>query len=216
MTHAHTKRSGAEGKNHRDGIAELAREGSLGLECASWGGVNVRARDLITTELVATHEDDAIRSLLVVLHENRLPSVPVLDSLGRPVGSVSQSDVLRALDREAPCPEVLRIPEQDGTARRLMAAHAARSVRVYGEGDPTLSERRVLGLLARPVKDVMSRQVTCVEEDCPREELADALVRSGAHRIVVTRDGRAIGVVTASAVLEKAIAATPLAMANSF
>lgn len=176
----------------------------------------MRARDLITTDLVAAHEGDTIRSLLDVLHEKRLPGVPVLDGDGRPVGWVSQSDVLRALDRESPCPELRRIPESDATAQRLMAAHAARSVRVYGEGDPTLSERRVLALLERRVQDVQSRHVTTVEEDCTRDALADKLVRTGAHRIVVTRAGRAIGVVTSSAVLAKAIAATPIAVANSF
>jgi CBS domain-containing protein len=170
----------------------------------------------MTTDLAAAREGDSVRSLLALLHEKRLPSVPVLDDDGRPVGSVSQSDVLRALDRESPCPELRRIPEDDATARRLMAAHAARSVRVYGEGDPSLSDRRVLALLERRVRDVMSRQVTSVEEECPREELADLLVRTGAHRIVVTRAGKAVGVLTASAVLSKAIAATPLAVANSF
>jgi CBS domain-containing protein len=97
-----------------------------------------------------------------------------------------------------------------------VAAHAARSVRVYGEGDSTLSERRVLALLGRRVREVMSRQVTTVDEAMSMDSLADSLVRTGAHRIVVTRAGRAIGVVTASEVLKTAIAATPLAVANSF
>jgi CBS-domain-containing membrane protein len=168
------------------------------------------------TPVVATREDDRVRELLSVLHERRLPSVPVLDADGKPVGSVSQSDVLRALDRESPIPEAKRIPEDDATALRLMAAHAARSVRVYGEGDPTLSERRVLALLGRPVRDVMTRVVTVIDEEATYDELADALVRSGAHRIVVTREGRATGSVSASEVLKVAIAATPLAVANSF
>lgn len=176
----------------------------------------MRARDLMTTDLVAAREGDAVRSLLVLLHEKRLPSVPVLDTEGRPTGSVSQSDVLRALDRESPLPELIRIPEDDATARRLKDAHAARTVRVYGEGDPSLSDRRVLALLQRRVADVMTRQIVTVDEDCSREQLTDQLVRTGAHRIVVTRAGKAVGLLTASAVLEKAIAATPLAVANSF
>ncbi|MBI3724918.1 CBS domain-containing protein [bacterium] len=173
-------------------------------------------RDFMTTELVAVCEEGTVRDLLELLHEKNLPSVPVLDSDGRPQGSVSQNDVLRALDREAPARDPSRIPEDDATALRLKAAHAARSVRVYGEGDPSLSERRVLALLARRVRDVMSRQVTTVDEDTTHQDLADSLVRTGAHRIVVTRDGRAIGLVTASEVLKTAIAATPLAVANSF
>ncbi|MEZ0230142.1 MAG: CBS domain-containing protein [Planctomycetota bacterium] len=97
-----------------------------------------------------------------------------------------------------------------------MAAHAARSVRVYGEGDPTISDRRVLALIARPVKDVMTRQVTTVDGEITYDELADMLVRSGSHRIVVTREGVAVGLITASEVLKVAINATPIAVANSF
>lgn len=176
----------------------------------------MRARDLMSTDLVALFARDPVRVLLEKLHERRLPSVPVLDDDGRPIGTVSQSDVLRALDRETPLAETRRIPPDDETASRLVAAHAARSVRVYGEGDPTLSDRRVLALLARSVREVMTRQVTCVDEEATYDELADQLVRSGANKMVVTRLGVAVGVITASDVLKTAIAATPLAVANSF
>ncbi|HZU99116.1 MAG TPA: CBS domain-containing protein [Planctomycetota bacterium] len=176
----------------------------------------MQARDLMSSPLVSVREEDTVRCLLDVLHERRLPSVPVLDSEGRPVGTVTQSDVLRALDRENPREDPSRIPPEDATALRLMAAHAARSVRVYGEGDPSISDRRVLALLGRPVRDVMTRQVTVVDEELTYDELADMLVRSGSHRIVVTRDGIATGIITASEVLRIAIAATPMAVANSF
>lgn len=175
----------------------------------------MQARDLMSP-VVAVKEEDTVRRLLEVLHEQRLPSVPVLDGEGRPVGTVTQSDVLRALDRESPRVDPSRIPPDDATALRLMAAHHARSSRVYGEGDPTISDRRVLALLARCVRDVMTRQVTAVDEELTYDELADMLVRSGSHRIVVTRDGIAVGLITASEVLKTAIAATPLAVANSF
>jgi CBS domain-containing protein len=170
----------------------------------------------MSSPIVAVKEEDTVRSLLVVLHEKRLPSVPVLDADGRPTGTVSQSDVLRALDRESPLPDAGRIPPDDATALGLMAAHHARSVRVYGEGDPTISDRRVLALLGRPVRDVQTRQVTTVDEELTYDELAEHLVRSGSHRLVVTRDGIAVGLITASEVLKIAIAATPLAVANSF
>lgn len=173
------------------------------------------ARDLMSA-IVAVKEEEPVRRLLDVLHDKRLPSVPVLDAAGRPVGTVTQSDVLRALDRETPRPDPCRIPPDDATALRLMAAGAARSTRVYGEGDPTISDRRVLALLARDVRDVMSRQVTAVDEEVTYDELADMLVRSGSHRIVVTRAGLAVGLITASEVLKTAINATPLAVANSF
>jgi len=176
----------------------------------------VQARDLMSAPIVAVREADTLRRLLEVLHEKRLPSVPVLDAEGRPVGTITQSDVLRALDRESPRADPSRIPDDDATALRLMAAHHARSVRVYGEGDPTISDRRVLALLARPVHDVMTKQVTVVDEELTYDELADMLVRSGSHRIVVTREGIAVGLITASEVLKVAIAATPLAVANSF
>jgi CBS-domain-containing membrane protein len=176
----------------------------------------VLARDLMSSPVVAVTEEAPVRRLLEVLHERRLPSVPVLDAAGRPIGTVTQSDVLRALDRETPRPDTSRIPPDDATALRLMAAHAARSVRVYGEGDPTISERRVLALLARPVRDVMTRRVTTVDEELTYDELADMLVRSGSHRIVVTKEGVAVGLITASEVLRTAINATPIAVANSF
>ena len=174
------------------------------------------ARDLMSSPVVAVTEDESVRRLLEVLHEKRLPAVPVLDAARRPIGTVTQSDVLRALDRETPRPDPARIPQDDATALRLMAAHAARSVRVYGEGDPTISDRRVLALIARPVKDVMTRQVTTVDGEITYDELADMLVRSGSHRIVVTREGVAVGLITASEVLKVAINATPIAVANSF
>ncbi len=175
----------------------------------------MQARDLMSP-VIAVKEADTVRRLLDVLHENRLPSVPVLDRDGRPVGTITQSDVLRALDRESPLSDPSRIPAGDATALRLMAAHHARSVRVYGEGDPSISDRRVLALLGRPVHDVMTRQVTVVDEELTYDELADMLVRSGSHRILVTREGIAVGLITASEVLKTAIAATPMAVANSF
>jgi CBS domain-containing protein len=144
----------------------------------------MRAKDVMTTNIVAVGPDTDIATIARRLIERRISAVPVVGPEGRVVGIVSEGDLMRR-------------PES-GTERRLSWWLAL----LVGSG----GAREYVRSHGVTAKDVMTGKVITVGEDATLEEVATLLERHRIKRVPVTRDGRIVGIVSRANLLHGLVA----------
>jgi CBS domain-containing protein len=146
------------------------------------------AKDLMNPQVLAVPETMTVRELAAFLVDNEISGAPVEDSEGRLVGVVSFTDVGLAAsegaapERERSSPDYfVRGWEDSASAEELRGFHVE-------DGDMT-------------VREIMTPAVYSVAEDTPVAELAETMIDGHIHRLLVTRDGKVVGIVSASDLL---------------
>jgi Predicted transcriptional regulator, contains C-terminal CBS domains len=106
----------------------------------------------------------------------------------RLVGVVSRSDIVRQLDAE------------HETAKRTSDFY--RDANGFHEvsltTDDQVEDRIGERMEHLTVSDVMHRHLFAVPPDRPLREVAETMMENGIHRVLVTRDGRLLGVISTS------------------
>jgi CBS domain-containing protein len=152
----------------------------------------MKARELMTREVVSARADMPTTQVAQVLLEKRISAVPVVDEGGTPIGMVSEGDLLGREDT-------------DRDARRDWW------LALLAEG-MALGEEFLASLRApeRTVRSVMSGPVVCVGEDTDAAEIAQLLAAYRIKRVPVVRDGRIVGIVSRADLL-RALSTRPAA-----
>ena len=149
----------------------------------------ITAADLMNPRVRTVREDLTVRELANVLVENEISGAPVEDRSGKLVGVVSLTDIAAALaeddELEAESERgdfFLSEWEDDGMSRE--------EIEELGLDEAELT-----------VADIMTPEVFTVREDTPVSEIAEAMIQSHVHRILVTRDDRVVGIISTSDLL---------------
>ncbi len=117
-----------------------------------------------------TNAMDALKRLIAVGRSG----LPVLDKNGAPVGVFTEKEILKAI-----LPSYLK------------------DVGSFVYGDDSKSELKKLSHLDRfLVKDLMRTDVPVVKEDTSLTEVSHIMLTKSERRVIVVRDGKAIGVLT--------------------
>jgi CBS domain-containing protein len=157
------------------------------LKTSPAGAVTLRGRtaeELMTPNPVSLREDVPLREAIAFLVDRNISGAPVIDEAGRPVGVLTQSDIL-VHDREEA--EHLALPEAE------FGAPLPRSWR-----DSFQIER----VDTTPVRDSMTPAVFCVALDTPAWGVVEQMRELNVHRLFVTdADGVMVGVITAMDVI---------------
>jgi CBS domain-containing membrane protein len=143
----------------------------------------LRARDVMTRNLIVIEEDDLIQQAIENLRLHHITGAPVVNGSGKFVGILSMSDLLLPGDSA----------DQEGRVATPLA---------HGEGKTTWD----LFELASPIDDAlseervsnrMSRVVTSVTTDAPLVEVARVMCNGHWHRVpVVTETGELAGIIS--------------------
>ena len=141
------------------------------------------AKDVMNTQVLTVRVDLTVRELAAFLIENQISGAPVVDYDGRLVGVVSLTDVAQndterpdlVEDRSSPAVSVRGWEER-------MNPEDVRPLHI--ESDDLL------------VRDIMTPTVYTVPENTPVAKIARTMVAGRIHRLLVTRGGRAVGIVT--------------------
>jgi CBS domain-containing protein len=144
---------------------------SLGAACAA---------DLMTPNPLSLREDATLKEAIAFLVDRGISGAPVIDEAGRPVGVLTQTDIL-IHDRE----EVTR---------------DASTQAEYGAPLPSSwwDEMQLGGSGTTPVSDLMTPAVFCVNRDTPVAGVVEQLRELNVHRLfVVDEQGSLVGVITA-------------------
>lgn len=146
------------------------------------------ARDVMNSEVLTVRDDMSVEEVAAQLADNEISGAPVEDREGRLVGVVSVTDIALAAtsggklasDRSNPAFYVR------GWEDRMEAEELA-GLRLEGES-----------LL---VREIMTPAVYSVPEDLPVSRVAETMIDSHIHRLLVTRGTQVVGIITTSDLL---------------
>jgi len=155
----------------------------------------MQAKELMTTDVVVVEPDAVVAEIAKLLLGHSISAVPVVDASGKPVGMVSEGDLIGRDDAERDARRAwwLGLMADDGKP-------AADRVASVSDRDAT-------------AKDVMTAPVVTVTEDTDARKIARLLAAYRIKRVPVVRDGRVVGIVSRGDLL-RALADAPSAAAS--
>lgn len=135
----------------------------------------MRARDLMTTNLVTLPPDAPLAAVAHALADRGVSGAPVLDSDGTLLGMVTEGDLIKRLSAK----DRAETSWLSGLFRSA-SDQAAHYARVHGQ----------------KARDVMTTELTTVGEDASIEHVARIIEDKGIRRVPVLRDGKLVGIVS--------------------
>jgi predicted transcriptional regulator len=151
----------------------------------------LRVRHVMTREVVAVAPDTSLLTTARLFAVRHITGAPVIDKDGRPVGVVTQTDLVD--------------PERDRTSRPGKSVYYHVTGRTTAmHGDDAVSPDGV-------VADVMSPFILAVDPEATLLDAARRMVVDDVHRLLVLEDGKLAGIVTSMDVLRAIVHLSPTA-----
>jgi CBS domain-containing protein len=142
--------------------------------------------DIMERDPVTARPEDDVETVVRVLRTHEVPGVPVVNDGGRPIGIVTEADlVLTDDDGDLHLPHYIELMGGIVFLERLRGFEA-----------------KLRKAAALKVKDLMTEDPLTVEVDADVHEAGRIIVGSGHNRLPVVAHGRLVGVVTRVDVLE--------------
>jgi CBS domain-containing protein len=140
----------------------------------------MRAADIMVRNVITVDPESDVAHAVDLLIDNDVSALPVVDDQGRLVGILSEADLMRRVEinTERPHGWAESIFGASTLAGEFAKAHGAR------------------------VAEIMTRGAVSVSEAAPLSEIAGALERYRIKRVPVTRDGKVVGIVSRSNVIQ--------------
>lgn len=147
----------------------------------------ITAADLMNPKVLAVRDDLTLRELAAFLLRNQITGAPVEDAGGRLVGVVSTVDIAEAVLAGRGGEEEKDDEEEDDEQEEELGGLELDELRLAGDD-----------LL---VRDIMTPSIHSVPEDATVSQVASRMLDSHVHRLLVTREGRPVGIITTSDLL---------------
>lgn len=144
----------------------------------------VLAKDIMTREVICAKPNDDIESVAKQMVDNKISGIPVVDEEHHVLGIVTESDLMIKAKE-------LRIPFYVTLFDSI----------IFLENPLKFSEQ-LRKYTAVKVKDIMTKKVVTVNEDCELSEVVDILSKEGINRLPVVRHGKLVGIITRNDVLK--------------
>jgi CBS domain-containing protein len=148
----------------------------------------MQVRDVMTPNLISVGEDATLLEALRTLVDRKVSALAVLDDKGAAVGVLSEGDLMRRAEL--------------GTQKRRPAWLEF----ILGGGR---TAEDYLHSHGRRVGEIMTRGAFTVETYAEIAEAVDQMIAHKVKRLIVVSDGRAVGVLSRSAVLKALLVALP-------
>jgi len=164
-------------QNLEKGKIAAARR-ALAFEHSNKGEPGMKAREMMTAAVVSVAPDTTTREAARILRDRGISAVPVVDDSGKPIGMLSEGDLIGRDDT-------------DRKARRDWW------LTLLAEGEKLNPE--FLASLRAPVtrtREAMTSPVITVGEDTEIRDIARLLLDHRIKRVPVLRDGRIVGIVS--------------------
>jgi CBS domain-containing protein len=133
---------------------------------------NAIASDVMNPDVMTVTDDMSVPELAAFLTENQITGAPVLDTHGHAVGVVSVTDIAESGGGAGSWQQEDGVQPED-----------RRGLHVENTG--------------QRVRDIMTPTVYTVPDDTPVSQLASTMIAGRVHRLLVTKDKRIVGIVTA-------------------
>ena len=141
----------------------------------------MRAADVMVRGVVTVHPETDVADAIKLLAERDISALPVIDAQGQLVGIISEADLLHRVEigTEKHRPWLV----ESLTAATTLAEEFAKS---HG----------------KKVSEIMTTSVVAAKEDTPLAEIATLLERQRIKRVPILRDGKLVGVVSRSNLIQ--------------
>lgn len=146
------------------------------------------AADLMNEDVLSVSEEMVVHDLAEFLIENEISGAPVLAEGGKLIGVVSTFDIVAAASEEAAIDHDDRKP--NFYLRDLQGSYSEDEIRDLHIENGGLT-----------VGDIMTPSAYTVEEDASVSEVASMMLEAHLHRVLVTRDGELVGIISSSDLL---------------
>jgi CBS domain-containing protein len=135
-------------------------------------------REIMTPRVITVAPDLTVRELARLLLRNKVSGVPVVNPQGQPIGIVSKSDILDCTQNDGEAYDVEKL-----FYRRALGMASS-------PASPIDREPEIL------VGEIMTPIVLSLSADTPIPIAARMMVFEGVHRVIVTEDGKMVGILT--------------------
>jgi CBS domain-containing protein len=146
------------------------------------------ARDLMNPEVITVRDNLTVNELAEFLVENEISGAPVEDAEGRLVGVVSLMDVAKVM----------------GGHDQAVIDHPRPEFYLHG-WEERFNPEDIAGLRVAEseltVGEIMTPRIFAVEDEMPVAKVAEKMIHSHLHRLLVTRDRKVVGILTTSDLL---------------
>lgn len=149
----------------------------------------ITAGDVMNPNVLVVQEDMTVEELASFLIENEISGAPVEDPAGRLVGVVSVTDLALSVAKGADLSPDR--PSPDFFIREWG----------YSLSRDDVEELRFDEKTGTRVRDIMTPAVYSVDQETPIPEVAETLIKSHVHRLLVTSGEKVVGIVTTSDLL---------------
>lgn len=144
----------------------------------------VAAGQVMNPDVITVRDDLTVQEAAAFLTENQISGAPVEDGEGRLIGVVSYADIARA----ASDPNALEPPPVEAEFFKRGWEETP-----FSDQDLRWMHVTAPGLA---VTDIMTPQLYSIPEDAPISEAARMMLDAHIHRLIVTRDHKAVGILT--------------------
>jgi len=145
---------------------------------------HIKARDLMTTEVLTIASDSTVAELSAFLLQHEITGAVVLDSENELAGVVSMSDITEHVKKRA---DITARGRSDYYVRGWQDDFEPLDLLEFHIED---SELRV--------RDILNPQVYVVSEDTEISAVADMMLNGRLHRILVTKGRDLVGIISTS------------------
>jgi len=143
----------------------------------------MKVKEAMTKDPFTLRPSDSIKRVLDVLSEKKISGCPVVDSKGRVMGVITQTDILKLIDVHS------GVQKPDTDLFSLVLA----SIRSELYDDLKTSIKRVLQLR---IRDFMQKDVISISHDEDIYKAAKLMNKHDVDRLPVVRDEKLVGILT--------------------
>jgi CBS domain-containing protein len=137
----------------------------------------LKARDIMTKDVVTVTADTEITQAAKLLLENHFNGLPVVDDRGKLIGIICQEDLI-VQQKRLPLPSLFTF--FDG----LIPLTSYRSL-----------EKEVEKIVATTVSQAMTLDPITIDPDASLEDIATLMVNNNIHTLPVLEGGRLVGII---------------------
>jgi CBS domain-containing protein len=140
--------------------------------------MSIKASDVMTRTVITAGPGDTVRQIAALLAQHAISAVPVCDEQGRPIGMVSEGDLMR------PFSTAFQMKRDWWLALLAEGTDLAPDFVDYLRRDHRLA------------RDLMTQPVVSATEDTDLGTLAELMTRHGIKRLPILRGDRLVGIVS--------------------
>jgi CBS domain-containing protein len=149
----------------------------------------MQARDVMVSPVITARKSATVREVAKILLEKRISAVPVVDNVGKLVGIVTESDLMRRAEAGTEHPYSWWVHFIAGDA--MIAADYVKSH-------------------AAKVEDVMTSEVVTATPETPLHEIASLFEEHRIKRVpIIDKDGSLVGIVSRANLIQVVASARP-------